>query len=155
MRGAKPAGFSQKGKKGHTMQDVMLPLIRKAELVQLSVNVAKAGLSMGDTAEVALMDAEQIGVFGVIRCHWLGLVPYRARRQLGQLGPAAREVLLPSLTHGDHLRVRIVGLTPEHLATNGRPEIHVSVWGDPARIMAGQTEAVAAEEAAAVQASGS
>jgi hypothetical protein len=124
------------------MQDVMLPLIRKAELVHLTVNVAKTGLSMGDAAEVALIDAYQIGVFATVRCRKLGLIPYRARRMLGLLGPSASEVILPSLIHGDHLRVRIVGLTPEHLAASGKPEVHVSIWGDPARILAVRSDEV-------------
>jgi hypothetical protein len=33
------------------------------------------------------------------------------------------------LGRNDHLRVRIVGLTPEHLATDGKAEMYVSVWG--------------------------
>jgi hypothetical protein len=118
------------------MQDVMLPLIRKAELVRLQVNVARADLSIGDVAELYLIEPDQIGVFARVRSRWLGLIPYRTRRLLGLLGPAASALILPSLLHGDHLRVRIVGLTPEHLAAAGAAEVHVSIWGDPARILA-------------------
>lgn len=120
------------------MQDVILPLIRKAELIRLQVNVTRAGLSIGDVAELRLIDADQIAVFAEIRSYWLGLIPHRGWRMLGLLGPAASAMILPSLHHGDHLRVRIVGLTPEHLASSGVAEVHVSVWGDPARILAEQ-----------------
>ena len=133
------------------MQDVMLPLIRKAELVHLTVNVAKTRLSMGDAAEAALLDADQIGVFAMVRCRWLGIIPYHARRMVGLLGPAASAVILPSLRHGDHLRVRIVGLTPEHLAASGKPEVHVSIWGDPARILSVQADQVRMTEPVAAE----
>lgn len=133
------------------MQDVMLPLIRKAELVHLAVNVAKTRLSMGDAAEVALIDADQIGVFALIQVWWLGIFPHRARRMVGLLGPAASAVILPSLRHGDHLRVRIVGLTPEHLAASGKAEVHVSIWGDPARILSVQAAQVVTDDLIAAE----
>ena len=41
------------------------------------------------------------------------------------------QILAPALDEGMPLRMRVVMLTPEHLAGSGVPEIHVSVWGDP------------------------
>jgi hypothetical protein len=43
----------------------------------------------------------------------------------------AEEIIAPSLAHGDDLRVRIIDLTPEHLANGYPPEVYISVWGDP------------------------
>jgi hypothetical protein len=61
----------------------------------------------------------------------LGLIPRHRTGLLGHLGPVAEEIVAPSLAHGDALRVRIIDLTPEHLANGYGPEVYISVWGDP------------------------
>ena len=122
------------------MQDVMLPLIRKVELLQIQVNIARAGLAIGDTAELRWVEPEQVIVVARLRRRFLGLFPHRRMRPLGVLGPAATAMLLPSLQNGKHLRVRIVGLTPEHLSYDGDPEVFISVWGDPVHLLETQAD---------------
>ena len=61
----------------------------------------------------------------------LGVIPRQRPAHLGHLGPVAEEIVSPSLSHGDSLRVRIVDLVPEHLSNGFPPEIYISVWGDP------------------------
>lgn len=113
------------------MQDSKQPLIHKAPVMGLRVHVARAGLSIGDEASLERLSDGQIGIFAVIRHPFLGLIPVRRRTCLGHLGPMAETLIAPSLDHGDALRVRIVGLNPEHLAQENPPEIHISIWGDP------------------------
>lgn len=116
------------------MQQILQPLINKAQLVGLEINVTKAGLCIGDTAQMKVFDDGEIGVFAVIRSRWLGLLPIRRLQRLGRMGPTARAILTEPLRRAMHLRVRIVGLTPEHLAASRQPEVFVSVWAtlDPA-----------------------
>jgi len=116
------------------MQENLQPLLHKSPLHELRVNVARAGLCIGDTAELALMDNGQVAIFAKVRKRFLGIIPHQGQAQLGQLSPQAAKLIAPALHHGHHLRVRIVGLTPEHLSASTGPEVHVSVWGDRARL---------------------
>jgi hypothetical protein len=113
------------------MSDAKLPLIHKAPVEGLVVNVARTRLSIGDAAWVDRLGDGRIGVFAYMRQPFLGLIPRQRAGLLGHLGPLAEEILAPSLAHGDDLRVRIIDLTPEHLANGFPPEIYISVWGDP------------------------
>lgn len=76
----------------------------------------------------------RVGVFGLIRRPILGFLPSRRVSYLGHLGPVAEQILAPALMVGLMLRLRVVLLTPEHLATSGPPEIHVSIWADPYKL---------------------
>ena len=80
--------------------------------------------------------AVHIGRAGIwmVRRRLMGISPVRRMSYLGHLGPVAERILAPALIEGLMLRLRIVVLTPEHLATSGPPEIHVSVWADPYRL---------------------
>lgn len=114
------------------MQDLLQPLIHKAAVQDIAVHIARSGLSIGDEAELHLLAEECIGVFALRHRRFLGLIPRRVSTLIGVLGPQAGAILTPAVENGELLRVRIVGLTPEHLVTaGGRPEIHISVWGDP------------------------
>ncbi len=114
------------------MHDLLQPLIHKAAVHNISVNVARTGLSIGDTAELIPLADGRIGVFARPFRRLFGLIPRRVRLLVGTLGPSATSLIAPAVERGESLRIRIVGLTPEHLAAapNG-PEIHISVWGDP------------------------
>lgn len=113
------------------MTDAKLPLIHKAPVEGLTVHVARTRLSIGDTAWLDRLSDGRVGVFARVRQPFLGLIPRHRPALLGHLGPLAEEIVSPSLAHGDDLRVRIIDLTPEHLANGFPPEVYISVWGDP------------------------
>lgn len=113
------------------MTDAKLPLIHKAPVEGLTVHVARTRLAIGDPAWLDRLSDGRIGVFAEVRQLVLGLFPRQRPTLLGHLGPVAEEIVAPSLAHGDPLRVRIIDLTPEHLANGHPPEVYVSVWGDP------------------------
>lgn len=117
------------------MTDAKLPLIHKAPVEGLTIHVARARLAIGDTAWLDWLPDGRVGVFAVVRHRVLGLVPRRRPFLIGHLGPLAEEIVAPSLDHGDALRVRIIDLTPEHLANGFPPEIYISVWGDPRHLV--------------------
>lgn len=113
------------------MQEMMQPLIHKAPLQELRVHIGKSGLCIGDQAELFLHDDGQIGVVAILRRNWFGLFTQNKRAKLGTLGPAAVKAIARNLANEGRLRVRIVGLTPEHLTEAGVAEVYVSVWGSP------------------------
>jgi hypothetical protein len=113
------------------MSDAKLPLIHKAPVEGLVINVARTRLSIGDMAWLDRLGDGRIGVFARLRQPLFGVIPRHRIGLVGHLGPVAAEILAPSLAHGDDLRVRIIDLTPEHLANGYPPEIYISVWGDP------------------------
>lgn len=119
------------------MQDNLQPIIHKAAVTQLRLRLAQSGLSIGDKVEMRPLQAGGIGVFATLRRRWLGLIPRRVDMLLGELAESAGDVVAPALEHGEALRVRIVDLTPEHLAPDSTPELHVSIWGDPAHMACG------------------
>ncbi|MGB8815608.1 MAG: hypothetical protein WCC57_20715 [Paracoccaceae bacterium] len=102
----------------------------------LSVNVNKTGLCLGDAAQVRLLSDGQIGIFAIVTKRLLWLFPRKVSVFLGHLGPAAASIISPALRHGDPLRVRIVGLNPEHLAKKEGAEVHISIWGDLKHVIA-------------------
>jgi hypothetical protein len=122
------------------MQAMLQPLIHKAAVHSIFVNVAKTGLSIGDAAELALLPDGRIGVFALLQRRFLGLIPRQITVLIGLLGPTATELIAPAVERQEQLRVRIVGLTPEHLAVPpAGAEVHISVWGDPRQLAAGAT----------------
>ena len=116
------------------MQDILQPIIHKAPVLGLRVNVARTGLCIGDPAELRLLEDGQIGIFAPVRKRLLGLIPRSVLLHLGHLGPQASAIIGDAIHHGHHLRVRIVGLTPEHLSPVAGPEVHISIWGDAQRL---------------------
>lgn len=127
---------NQNKKKAARMQDILQVLIHKAPVQDVQLHIGKSGLCIGDAAELHLQGDGKIAIFAQAKRPLLGVLPRRALRQLGQLGPAATAVMTEPLQHGDHLRVRIVGLTPEHLSPTGAAEIYISVWSNTHRMMA-------------------
>lgn len=117
------------------MQDILQPLITKAQIVGLRVNVGRTGLCIGDTAHLEILSDGHIGLFAKGYQRWLGLFSRRRLLHLGHLGPVASDILAEPLRKDMHLRVRIVGLTPEHLSATRQPEVFVSVWGTVDRLM--------------------
>jgi len=116
-------------KKGSRMQDIIEAIINKAAVCDLQTAIRNTGLCIGDAAELHLCDDGRVAVWATIRKSRF-LIRRRVLAHLGNLGPQACQILTPALRRGDHLRVRVVGLTPEHLAPDGRAEMHVSVWGN-------------------------
>jgi hypothetical protein len=98
--------------------------------MDLQLTLRSSGLSIGDKASLALDPDGRVAIYAVARKRGLFLMR-RAEVMLGHLGPTASRILARSLEKGDPLRVRIVAMTPEHLATDNRPDLHVSVWGHP------------------------
>ena len=119
------------------MTDSKLPLILKAPVEGITVHVARAGLVIGDTARIDRLPDGRIGVYASVRKPILGVIPRRRTVLIGHLGPSVEDILAPSLSHGDPLRVRVIDLTPEHLANGFPPEIYISVWGDPRHLIHG------------------
>lgn len=112
------------------MQDTLQPLIHKAPVMGLRVNVTQARLCIGDTAALRLLTDGQIGIFAQASRRFLGSLRPKSLQHLGNLGPAGAAIIGQALQEGRHLRVRIVGLTPEHLAQDSGAEVWISVWGD-------------------------
>jgi hypothetical protein len=113
------------------MTDAKLPLIHKAPVEGLAIHVARTGLAIGDAAWLDRLSDGRVGVFARLKQPLFGLIPRHREGLVGHLGPVAEEIIAPSLAHGDDLRVRIIDLTPEHLANGYPPEVYISVWGDP------------------------
>lgn len=112
------------------MAERLEPILPQVPVEGIAVHIGRTGLCMGDEARAALLPDGRVGIFARIRRPILGLIPARREGYLGHLGPVATQILAPALMEGLSLRLRIVVLTPEHLATSGPPEIFVSVWGD-------------------------
>jgi hypothetical protein len=110
------------------MYDIIEPIIHKATVMDLRINIKNTGLSIGDTAELHLNEDGCVSVFATALRRGFFL-RRRVLCRVGQLGPQASQMLTPALRRGERLRVRIVGLTPEHLAPEGKAEMHISVWG--------------------------
>ncbi len=115
--------------KGPRVQDIIEPILHKAAVCDLTRPIRQSGLSIGDAAQLHLTEDGHVTVWATIR-HRRFFLPRRTLLALGQLGAQAAQILTPALRRGDHLRVRVVGLTPEHLAPNGQAEMHISVWGN-------------------------
>jgi hypothetical protein len=118
-------------KRGDRMHETLRPLIHKAPVTGLRVHVGRAGLCLGDAAQALMMDDGSVGIMAEVKRPFLGVVPRRRQMILGTLGPAASRILRPEIDFGRPLRLRIVGLTPEHLAGPDGPEVHISAWGSP------------------------
>ena len=113
------------------MPDRLEPILPQVPVEGLRLHIGRAGLSMGDPAELRLLPDGRVGVLARVRRPWAGLVPMRRMAVLGHLGPIAAQIVTPALLDGAPLRLRVVSLTPEHLAGSGPPEVFVSIWGDP------------------------
>lgn len=108
------------------MQHALHPILGKARVHGLAVNIASSGLCLNDPAELQVGTEGQLQVLARIRRRFLGLVPRQVLRVIGHLGPRSTTLLLPYLEDETPLRLRIVGLTPEYIA---QPEVFVSIWG--------------------------
>ena len=111
------------------MQDFLQPILHKAPVYGLRRGINRTGLSIGDAAELFETEDGRIGVSAPIRRRFLFLTR-REQGTIGCLGPAAAALVAPLLARRGSLRVRIVGITPEHLAPDGKADLHVSVWGN-------------------------
>jgi hypothetical protein len=121
--------------KARQMKDVLQVLIHKAPVQGLLLHIGKSGVCMGDAAELHLQPDGKIGIFAQAKRPLLGIFPRRSLRHLGFLGPVATTVMTEPLQRSDHLRVRIVGLTPEHLSPTGAAEVYISVWSNTHRMV--------------------
>jgi hypothetical protein len=116
------------------MQDIIEPIIHKAAVIELEISFKDTGLSIGDAAELHLNEEGRIAVYAVVSRRNF-LIRRRRLTRIGYLGPQALPLLLPTLRKGDYLRVRVVGLTPEHLAPDGRAEMSISGWGNISHLL--------------------
>lgn len=116
------------------MHDSLEPILPQVPVEGLAVHIARAGLSMGDPAEARLLPDGRVGIFAHVRRRLLGVFPRKRLGYLGHLGPLAGRIVAPALLQGAPLRLRIVQLTPEHLAGSSSPQIEISVWSDARRL---------------------
>jgi len=110
------------------VQDILQPLLAQAQVAEIAFNVARSGLTLGDKASLAIADEGRVAVLAETSAPFL-LWSRRKMRLLGYLSPADGAIVLPRLEANDLLRVRIVGLTPEHLGQDGRAGMQISIWG--------------------------
>lgn len=113
------------------MPQALLPLIHKAKVQGLLVQVARSGLSLGDEASIVQLEDGRIGILARTRVRLLGLIPVQRQRMIGYFGPQATDLIRPELDRAEGMRLRVVGVTPEFLAGPGGAEVHVSVWVHP------------------------
>ena len=113
------------------MREILEPILPQVPVEGISVHIGRSRLSMGDPVSARLMPDGQVAIWARVYRPVLGFIPRWRITRLGHLGPVAAQILTPALLDGLSLRVRVVMLTPEHLAVGRDPEIHVSVWGDP------------------------
>lgn len=121
-------------RKGSPMAERLEPILPQVPVEGLALHIGRSGISLGDPAEAQLLPDGRVGIFARIRRPFLGLVPVWRQGYLGHLGPIAEQILGPALAEGVNLRLRIVLLTPEHLAGSGPPEVVVSIWGEPTQL---------------------
>ena len=113
------------------MIESLHPVLPKTPILGLRVHVGRSGICIGDPATLLLTETGEVVLLAVVKRRYLGLFPYRQKVRLGQLGPVVSRILTPAIRQGSQMRIRIVGLTPEHLCGVEGPEIFVSVWADP------------------------
>ena len=116
------------------MIETLHPILPKTPVLGLSCHIGRSGLCIGDSARLELSDSGEVMLWVGVRRRRLGLFPYSRDAALGHLGPVVARILGRALQDGAPFRVRIVGLTPEHLAGAHGPEVYVSIWTDPARL---------------------
>lgn len=115
--------------------DTPIPLLAKVPVRDLQIHVGRSGLSLGDTVALSLDAHGRVIVTAMVRQRVLGVFGRTRLRSLGHLGPVIDQLLMPLIATGQELRVRVVGITPEHLSTDDGPEVFVSVWGAPGHRM--------------------
>jgi hypothetical protein len=113
------------------MREMIEPILPQVPVEELAIHVAHSRLSMGDAAEARLTSDGRVGIWARVRKPFLGVPLFRRLAYIGHLGPIPAQILTPALLHDAPLRLRVVMLTPEHLAGAGLPEVHISIWGDP------------------------
>jgi hypothetical protein len=116
------------------MIETLHPILPKTAVLGLLCHVGRSGLCIGDPAQLVLSDSGEVVLMANLRRRWLGLFPFHRVEPLGHLGPIVGRILSHALQNGAPFRVRVVSLTPEHLARAHGPEVYVSIWADPSRL---------------------
>ena len=101
--------------------DTPIPLLAKVPVHDLQIHVGRSGLSLGDTVALSLDAHGRVIVTAMVRQRVLGVFGRTRLRSLGHLGPVIDQLLMPLIATGQELRVRVVGITPEHLSTDDGP----------------------------------
>ncbi|MDQ2066537.1 hypothetical protein Q9295_09135 [Xinfangfangia sp. CPCC 101601] len=133
------------------MRDIIEPILPQVPVEGIALHIGRSRLSMGDAVVPRLMADGQVGLWARVVRPWMGIIPVWRDGFIGQLGPVASEILAPAIEAGQKMRLRVVMLTPEHLAGDGQPEIHVSIWGDPKLLVPFLDRALAQAEPTAVK----
>jgi hypothetical protein len=113
------------------MIETLHPILPKTPVLGLRLHIGRSGLCIGDPATLHLSETGEVELIALVRRQHFGIFRSSGPSALGHLGPVVARMLVPALQAGSPLRVRIVGLTPEHLCGATGPEVHVSVWADP------------------------
>lgn len=111
--------------------DIVELILPQVPVEGIAVHIGRSRLSMGDTVTPKVIAEGKVGLWVRLNRPWAGIIPLQRDTYIGHLGDVASQILYPAVQAGHPLRMRVVVLTPEHLAGAGQPEIHVSVWGNP------------------------
>lgn len=117
----------------------MQVILHKTAVEKLEVPLMATGVSLGDALRLEEDESGEISVSFLRRASWLALIGRPARwLRLGQLCEEAGQLIAPALRDGVELRVRVVEISPAHLSASDRDALHLSVWGDRARLARAQ-----------------
>lgn len=94
----------------------------------LLVERAPAWLSLGTALDLKQHQNGSVVALARRASRWPFLIGTRVR--IGTLSETAAGILRPAIHGQTRLRVRIVTLTPAHLAPDRTARIAISVWGD-------------------------
>lgn len=131
---ARSQGVIAPSHKGPPMTESLQPILAKTPVLGLQLHIGRSGICIGDAVNLWLTETGDVLLIARIKRRRFGFFSHRKNAVLGHLGPAISRYLAPGLQQGASFRVRIVGLTPEHLCGPAGPEVFVSIWADPLRL---------------------
>jgi len=104
-------------------------VFEKAEVINLEVDIAKIGLSIGDNLYLKFEDEKNCQVYYTPKQTWLSkLIVKRKIRRLGHLTKSDTAYLLRTLKDASKARIRVVDAIPKHLSSENKDSVFISTW---------------------------